>query len=418
MLLEERSRDTGEPLERCRELRAGVEHQALEQDRLDADEATGAVEQLLREHVRVPGPERMDAAPARERVRDERGRGREARPLVAGEALDEAARLREVAPPCRRGDRVGHGASPSSPGVRRGVRRRPGRLPAEEHRAVERRGVGRSRLDRPVGGEALVERDAERRPIEQEPAAEADRDRPVAAGGPGDPHRRLDDAMELGSRVAHDPRRDLVRPGRREHVRREPGDRVHLAGVVMEADGQRIELAEPAGREVAERRRIRAAFRCPQRRAQALPPDPERAALIAEQVPVAPHDPWLALLGHDQARHAGAHREAHSPAQGQRPRVARHRVVADPHLGGADRLADARGERTSKRGIDGRGRHPEHRAVDHRAPERPPGGLDRVRHPRVAVGDAAHPVDLDGVALAGAARGSPTGRRPRRGSGA
>ena len=109
--------------------------------------------------------------------------------------------------------------------------------------------------------------------------------------GTGDPRGRADDALELGGRVTDDACRDDIARGGREHVRREPGDRVDAAGVVVQPDGQGVQRAVSARRELAERGRFGAALRRTQRRAQPLAPDPERATLVPQQVAVAPDRP-------------------------------------------------------------------------------------------------------------------------------
>ena len=69
-----------------------MEHQPFEQDRTDAHEAARPVVQLLGEDVRMPGPEGVDRATARQRVGDEVGRAIDVRPFTVQQPLHEVTR--------------------------------------------------------------------------------------------------------------------------------------------------------------------------------------------------------------------------------------------------------------------------------------------------------------------------------------
>ena len=90
--------EPGHSFERGAQQCARMKHQAFEQDRIDADETARPVVQLLGEDVRVPGPEGVDRAAARQRISDEVGRAIDVRPLTVQQPLDEVSRELEVAP--------------------------------------------------------------------------------------------------------------------------------------------------------------------------------------------------------------------------------------------------------------------------------------------------------------------------------
>ena len=103
MIREQRVRQSRQALQRRAEWRAGVEHEAFEQDGANAHESAGPIEQLLREHVRVARPEHVDRVARREGVGDQLGRCPDVGPLFAAEPVEQALRQREVAMPGVRG---------------------------------------------------------------------------------------------------------------------------------------------------------------------------------------------------------------------------------------------------------------------------------------------------------------------------
>ena len=135
---------------------------------------------------------------------------------------------------------------------------------------------------------------------------------------------------------------------------------------------------------------------------------------------MAAHDPWLTPA---RARRGRRHRCPPSRLTPQPSDSAPAWLVtasSQTHTSAAPIASPTRAASASSlRRVDGRRRHPEDRPVDRRASERRPARLDRRRDPVVARGVAADALDLDLLRRGSrTGRGSPTGRRPRRGAAA
>ena len=200
---------------------------------------------------------------------------------------------------------------------------------------------------------------------------------------------------QLRGRLVRDALRDRVAVIRdAQHVRSEVGDVVDRPAGAVQTVAQVVETVEASRGRGPERRRGSSAVGGAQHGPNALAPDPERTALIAQQVAMAADDPWLSLLRHRQTGHAGTGEDAHTPAKRQRPGMGRYRIIREPHLGDIRRSSDHATQSIAAGAIRGCRAQAHDHAISRGRATGGPGTGDGPRHGRDGVSlqaaDAVH----------------------------